>query len=134
MLKPTIYKYLVPTEFLKSVKENPVKGDVRHTLEVPRGSVPLSVAEKYGELCIWAKVDRNQVLSQKIEILLIGTGNDFNGGDSHLFQFLGTVVTGKEKWYLDARAAPPNPTGIIIKSASYAWEQRHVIHVFWRHA
>lgn len=60
----------------------------RQTLLMPRGSVPLSVQQQNGRLCLWAVVDPSAPMVGR-DIQILGTGNPVRA--DAVLAFLGTV-------------------------------------------
>ena len=75
----TIYKY-------------PIKLSTHQTVEMPKGSRILSVADQNGTICIWAQVTREETIMESRTIEIAGTGDVYPTNDSATRCFLGTVV------------------------------------------
>lgn len=71
-------------------------------IEFPKGAQILSVQEQYGEVCLWAKVDKEAQVEMR-EIIVLGTGHLIPGDTND--HYIGTVqqAGGRLVWHVFER-------------------------------
>ena len=75
-------------------------------IQIPDGGVILSVADQDGALCLWAAVNPERpVVNRMIEV--IGTGNPITSGRK---RYIGTVVMTPFVWHVLESCSPENMT------------------------
>jgi hypothetical protein len=70
-------------------------------VEMPFGSVPLSVHEQKGDICLWVMSDRDNSLGPR-KVYIVGTGAPADYVAHSSIMYIGTVVTfdGRAAWHV----------------------------------
>ena len=84
-MKTTIWKFRLPIQD-------------EALIEMPRGSVPLSVGAQLGELCLWARVPLDSGDNVIRRYRIYGTGNP--GPSKAIEEYLGTVQIPPFVWHV----------------------------------
>jgi hypothetical protein len=80
---------LLDAAVLDTIWKFPVPSEDDFTLEMPAGSVPLSVGVQNGEIVLWAAVNSASEAMERHRFFLRGTGHPLRGAFFH--RFVGTV-------------------------------------------
>lgn len=71
---------------MKIIYKYPLNSVTTQTLTLPIGATILSVKNVKESICVYAVVDNQQKTSKDVEILILGTGQRWNGiVDTYLF-------------------------------------------------
>jgi hypothetical protein len=82
---------------MKTIWKFPLEVTDFQTIRMPKDAEILSVADQYGVVCVWAKVDSENELEDRT-FYIAGTGNLFD--DSWNWQFVGSVQQSVFVWHV----------------------------------
>ena len=82
---------------MKTIWKYPLTVTDYQSVRMPKGAEILSVADQQGELCVWALVDSDAELEDRM-FYIFGTGNSFN--EVIPMNFLGSVQQNVFVWHV----------------------------------
>lgn len=91
------------TDAMKTIFKYPIEVTDRQIVRMPRGAQILSVQYQGKQLCIWAQVDDQEPLVDRV-VLVCGTGHPMPEAPVGVFlHHIGTVQDGPYVWHVFER-------------------------------